>query len=210
LAGGDGADSDLVGATGQCTGKAKAGVVSKGIELEASFAPADNFMVDLGYTLANSKYRDNISGADGRPLTTGLFLLPGSQLSNAPKHNLTGGVTWTPQLTASGIRALLHTDFRFQSDFSTGSDLLFEKAQQAIMLVNARLGLTGADARWSLEFWAQNLLDQDYRQTTGNAPFQGGGSLATVSAGGTSPGNQLFLSFPAEPRLYGVTVRTKF
>jgi iron complex outermembrane recepter protein len=210
LAGGSGTDSDLSDATGACTGKSKAGVRSRGIELEASLFPSRDLSVDLGFTLADTKYRSDLAGLNGRPLPSALFQLPGSRLSNAPLYTVTGGATWTPELTASGISGLIHADFRYQSEINTGSDLLPEKAQEGVIVVNARLGLSGADQAWGIEFWAQNLFDVDYTQVIAGAPIQGSGSLATVSAGGTSPGNAMFIVFPAEPRTYGVTVRTKF
>ena len=40
--------------------------------------------------MPNTKYRDNLVGADGKPLTNALFQLPGRQISNAPKWTVTG------------------------------------------------------------------------------------------------------------------------
>lgn len=210
LDGGSGADSDLDAATGACLGKDKAGVVSKGVELEASLSPSRNFTVDAGFTLARTRYRGDVTGRDGRPLPTTLFVIPGKALSNAPEYTVTGGATWTPPLTDGGISALVHADFRFQSELNTGSDLLPEKAQQGVVLINARIGVTGPGNNWSLEFWGQNIFNQDYRQVVASAPLQGSGSIATLQAGGVSPADSLFIAFPAEPRTYGVTVRTKF
>ena len=99
---------------------------------------------------------------------------------------------------------------RYQSRINTGSDLLPEKVQAGIAVVNGRVGVTGPNGVWGVELWSQNLFDKDYRQIAASAPLQGSGSLATVSAGGASPGNSLFIVFPAEPRTFGVTVRTKF
>ena len=195
---------------GTCAGGTKAGVVTKGFELEAGLYPSEFVGFDLGFTLADTKYRDRLVGANGGRLAPALFLLPDSRLSNAPLYTLTGGATWTPPLTASGIRGLLHTNFRYMSEFNTGSDLLPEKREQGVMIVNARVGVTGPDRLWSLEFWGQNLFNVDYAQVVASAPLQGSGSLATVAAGGASLGNALFIGFPAEPRTYGVTVRTKF
>ena len=210
LAGGSGADSDLDPDTGACGGKASAGVVSKGFELEGSFALSRNFDVDAGLTYARTRYRRDVSGFDGRPLPTTLFAIPGRPLSSAPEFTVTGGATWTPPLTDGGIAGLVHADFRYQSELNTGSDLLPEKAQRGVVVVNARLGLSGADRLWSIEFWAQNLFDQNYRQVVTGAPIQGSGSIATLQAGGASPADSLFIVFPSEPRTYGMTVRTKF
>lgn len=210
LAGGSGADSDLDATTGACAGKSKAGVVSKGVELEASISPVRHVTVDAGLTWARTRYRDDVSGIGGRPLAATLYAIPGNALSNAPEYTVTGGATWTPPLAANGISGLFHANFRFQSELNTGSDLLPEKFQQGVMLVNARLGITGADNGWGIEFWGQNIFNQDYRQVVAGAPIQGSGSIASLRAGGLSPADSLFIAFPAEPRTYGVTVRTKF
>jgi outer membrane receptor protein involved in Fe transport len=210
LDGGDAADSDLSATNGTCAGKNKSGVVSKGVELEAAIYPLTDVTVEAGYTYAHTGYRHNITGAGGRGLTTSLFQLPGASLSNAPRHVVTGSMTWTPPIGLGELRGLIHVDGRYQSAINVGSDLLPEKAQKAFSTVNARLGISGKDNAWNLEFWAQNLFDVNYKQTVAGAPIQGSGSLATVAAGGTSPGNALFIAFPGEPRTYGVTVRTKF
>lgn len=214
LAGGDASDRDLIGGNSACTGKRKSGVISKGVEVEASLYPAANFSVDLGMTIADTKYRANLVGAVSPSNATGslptaLFLLPGQRLSNAPLYTVTGGASWTPKIGARGVTGLLHADFRYQSAINAGSDLLPEKAQQGVMTINARIGLNAA-THWGIELWAQNLLDTDYVQTVAGAPIQGSGSYATVAAGGASPANGLFIVFPAEPRTWGATIKYKF
>lgn len=215
LIGGSGADSDLVPAataplTGACDGKAKAGVVSKGIELEGSFSPSRYLTVDAGFTWARTRYRSDITGVNGTPLPTPLFAIPGKGLSNAPEYVGVIGTTWSPPIGDSGLSALLHADMRAQSGVNTGSDILPEKEQNAFAIVNARIGLVGADRAWSLEFWAQNLLNHDYRQVVAGAPIQGSNSIATLQQGGALTADSLFIMFPGEPRTYGLTVRTKF
>ncbi len=210
LVGGSGSDSDLIATNGSCDGKSKAGVVSKGFELEASINPSRYFAVDAGFTYAETYYRSDISGVDGRALPTSLFLVPGSQLSNAPKYVVTAGATWTPPIGSNGITGLLHADIRSQSNVNTGSDLFPEKMQSAVATVNARVGVSGAENAWSLEFWGQNIFNRNYRQIAAGAPIQGSGSYATIQAGGATFADSLFIVFPAEPRTYGLTVRTKF
>ncbi len=201
--------NDALTPGGVCTGNTKGGVVSKGVELEAGLYPTDFLSFDLGFTLADTRYRKRLVGSNGGTLAPSLALLPDSRLSNAPLYTLTGGATWMPPLADNGIRGLIHADFRYMSEYNTGSDLLPEKAQSGVMLVNARVGVTGPDRLWSLEFWGQNLFNVDYAQVVAAAPLQGSGSAATVAPGGAA-GNALFIGFPAEPRTYGVTVRTKF
>jgi len=204
-------DSDNSGATGACpTDEVRAGVISTGIEVEAAIYPRRDLQMTGGVTYANTRYRDDLVGSeDGTPLDPALFLLPGDNLSNAPELSVTGSVTWTPAIGNSGLTGLVYADARLTSGYNTGSDLFPEKEQESFALFNARLGVRGPEQRWAIELWAQNLLNQDYQQVAFNAPFQGSNSRAQVQAfGGT--GNQLFASFLAEPRTYGITGRFRF
>jgi iron complex outermembrane receptor protein len=207
----NGGDTDNSAVTGRCTGDVKYGVRSQGVELEAGFFPAPNFNVSAGYTYADTRYQHNLVGsAAGEALDPALFLLSGSQVSNAPRNVVTTSVTWTPTIGSSGMTGLAYVDGRMSSDYNTGSDLFYEKRQDGFYLVNARVGLRGKNQAWAIELWGQNLLDTNYQQVAFNAPFQGAGSLAQTQRLGVSPANQIFQSFLAEPRTYGVTVRTRF
>ena len=61
-------------------------------------------------------------------------------MSNAPEYVVTGSAAWTP-VVGNNLRGLLYSDFRFQSEFNTGSDLFVEKEQNGVMVVNARAGI---------------------------------------------------------------------
>jgi iron complex outermembrane receptor protein len=206
----NGADRDNSSTTGVCTAKVKYGVLSQGVEIEAGIYPARNFAVNLGYTLADTHYKNNLVGSQsGEALDAALFLLPGRQLSNAPRNVVTVSTSWSPEIGSSGLSALFYADGRLTSDYNTGSDLFVEKAQDGFFLMNARVGLHKDDQKWSIELWSQNLLNTKYEQVAFNAPFQGAGSIDSVKAfGGT--GNQVFAAFLGEPRTYGVTLRSRF
>jgi iron complex outermembrane receptor protein len=222
LVGGSGTDQDPVGGinpagSGGCAAEnVRAGVISTGIEIEGAIYPHPDLQVTAGFTYVSTRYRSDLIGRDtGTPLDPALFLLPGDNLSNAPKYTATASITWTPAIGNSGLSLLVYADTRLTGDFNTGSDLFPEKEQDSFAVVNARLGLRGPDRRWAVELWAQNLLDQDYQQVAFNTPFQGSNSVAQV----TSPGfgapsfltaNQLFSSFLAEPRTFGITGRFRF
>ena len=99
------------------------------------------------------------------------------------------------------------------SDYNTGSDLFVEKEQDGFFLLNARIGIRGPKQAWALELWGQNLTNTNYQQVAFNAPFQGSGNINSVTNFGLAAGagaNQIFSSYLAEPRTYGVTVRTRF
>ncbi len=207
----NGADQDGSALTGVCNGDVKPGVRSQGVELELGFYPARNFAVNLGYTLADTKFRRNLVGsASGEALDPALFLLAGSQMSNAPRNVVTSSVSWTPDIGSSGLTALFYVDGRMTSDYNTGSDLFYEKRQDGFFLANARVGLRGPDQNWAIEGWVQNLFDVNYQQVAFQSPFQGTGSLAHTVRLGTSPSNQLFEAFLGDPRTYGITLRKRF
>ena len=210
-------DSDPSNATGACAADSvNAGVTTTGVEIEMAIFPAENLQFTAGFTYADTSYRNNLVGRDtGAPLDSALFLLPGDNLSNAPRYVATASATWTPRLGNSGLSLLVYADTRLTADYNTGSDLFPEKEQDAFALFNARLGLRGPDQRWSVELWAQNLFNQDYQQVAFNTPFQGSNSVAQITTPGFgSPSfataNQLFSSFLAEPRTFGITGRFRF
>jgi outer membrane receptor protein involved in Fe transport len=203
-----GADSDDDPTSGACTGGTKAGVRSQGVEVEAFTRPMRYLDVNLGVTYADTQYRDNLVGADGRPLTNALFQLPGRQVSNSNLWTLTGAAAWTPPIPGTGLSGLLYADARHMSGFNTGSDLDIEKFQDAFTVVNGRIGVRGPNNAWSIELWAQNLFNEKYEQVAFDAPIQGSGTQRGVEAGFYPRATQLYGSFLGEPRTFGVTLRT--
>jgi outer membrane receptor protein involved in Fe transport len=197
-------------ATGACPSDAVThGVVSRGVEAEATLSPAADLTVNLGVTYADTRYKENLTGLNGRPLATPLFLLPGSRLSNAPELVQTGAIAFTPEIQGTPLRGLFYLDYRFQSEMNTGSDLFPEKRQRDFFVMNARVGISGPDDRWSLELWAQNLLNEEFQQVAFNTPLQGSGTFAQTARGGPNA-TTLFGSFLGEPRTFGFTLRTRF
>ena len=204
-----GADTDNNPATGACpSGDLRGGVVSKGFELEAFTRPIRDVQWNAGLVMADTKYRDNLVGSDGAPLTNALFQLPGRQISNAPKWTATTSLAWTPPIN-SWLRGLFYVDARYMSKFNTGSDLDIEKTQPAFTLVNARIGVHGADDSWAIELWGQNIFDKHYIQVGFDAPLQGSGTTRGVEAGFYPRATQLYGAFLGEPRTFGLTVRAK-
>ena len=208
----NGADRDASNTTGSCpAGRVGWGVRAEGFEVEAGFNPARNFHVTAGLTYTDTYYRDNLVGtAAGGPLAAALRVLPGKRVSNAPEWVITNSVAWTPSIGTSGLTGLVYVDSRITSDYNTGSDLFPQKAQDGFPLVNARVGVRGPGDVWAIEFWGQNVFNQDYAQVAFNTPFQAGTSSAPFVYPTYPGGRQLFSQFLAEPRTYGVTLRTKF
>lgn len=189
------------------------GVLSQGVELEAQIVPVRDLRIAMGFTYAETTFRDNLVGnASGAPLNQALRKLPGDNLSNAPEIVVTSSVGWTPSIGNSGLSGLFYVDGRLAGDYNTGSDLFPQKEQDGFFILNARVGIRGPAQRWALEFWGQNLLNKDYAQVAFNSPFQEGAtSTTTAFADPQYPGGrQIFSQFLAEPRTYGVTLRGRF
>ena len=216
----NGTDSDSSSVTGACSGKLRSGVRSEGAELEIFTRPFRDATFNLGMTYVQTKYRNNLVGADGAPLSNQLFQLPGQNLSNAPEMTVTGAFSWTPRIGSSGLRGLLYLDGRYTSSFNTGSDLDLEKNQKGFEVFNGRIGLSGNDGMWGIEFWAQNIFNRKFKQVAFDAPLQGSCTERGAQAGYCTallPGTglptratQLFGAFLGEPRTFGLTLKARW
>ena len=92
---------------------------------------------------------------------------------------------------------------KYTSEYNTGSNLDPRKAQDALTLVNARIGFGAEDEAWMIELWAQNLTDEEYYQVAFDGTLQGSSADLPLP---TSTVN----AFLGAPRTYGVTARFKF
>jgi iron complex outermembrane receptor protein len=203
------ADIDNDSATGECTGGLRPGVRSRGVELEVFARPMTDLNINFGGTIVDTRYRKDLVGAKGAPLSSALFQLPGRRLSNSSNFVGTASLSYNPLITDS-LRALFYADVRHQSKFNSGSDLDLEKVQGAYTVVNARVGIQGRDRNWAVELWAQNLFNEDYLQVAFDAFAQGSGTQRGVEQGFYTRSNQLFGAFLAEPRTFGATLRYKW
>lgn len=191
------------------------GLISQGVELELAASPVRNVRLAGGLTYARAKFANRLVGsANGSvPLDPALFLLPGSINSQAPEVVTTVSASWTPELGSSGLSALFYVDGRMTGDFNTGSDLFPEKRQDGYAVFNARVGIRGPQQRWAVEFWGQNIFNQDYTQVAFSSPLQSS-SPGTSTIGqfgrGAPMANQLISAYLAEPRTYGITLRGSF
>jgi len=89
---------------------------------------------------------------------------------------------------------------KYSSDYNTGSDLDPGKKQSGYSLWNGRVVFAPRDSRWDVEFWAENLFNQDYKQVAFDSGFQ---NVPTNSTG-------VLDAFLGAPRTFGVTVRAKY
>ncbi len=163
-------------------------VTSRGIDAEVLWQTGlPGLMVQGGLTYAETEY-----GNDPLP-DRDLILLPGNQMSFAPKWSGNASVTYDWDI-GSNLLGRFNVGAKYMSEYNTGSDLDPEKLQDGYTLVNARVGFGRQDQRWMLEFWGQNLTDETYRQVGIDAPIQAGSWNAFLGA----------------PRTYGMTLRMRY
>jgi outer membrane receptor protein involved in Fe transport len=169
---------------------------SKGVEAELTALVTSGFVVQGGVAYADTTYGKNISNAK----------LAGQQLTNAPKWSVTGSATYEHLIGNSEMTGFIHLDFRYTSAINTGSDLDIEKRQSGVFVANGRVGLGALSGLWRLELWGRNLFDKNYIQVAFDAPLQ-----SIPGTPNTGPGStQSFNAFLAEPRTWGVTLRSEF
>lgn len=180
-------------------------VESTGVEVDLQARLSETLDFQLGVAYADTTYGNNLTDisnklANDRGFRTGTSLLPevsdlsSRTLTNAPETVVTGSLTWNQPIT-SDLNFLFNASARWQDDINTGSDLDPEKLQPAFTLVNARFGLMEAEGIWSLEAWANNLLDEDFQQVAFDIPLQSNGGYG---------------AFLGEQRTYGLTLRYNF
>lgn len=163
-------------------------VTSTGVDMDVLWQTGiPGLMVQGGLTYAETEYgNDLLPDAD-------LALLPGNQMSFAPKWSGNASVTYEWDV-GSNLLGRFNVGAKYMSDYNTGSDLDPQKEQEAYTLLNARIGFGRQDRRWMVEFWGQNLTDETYKQVGIDAPIQSGSWNAYLGA----------------PRTYGMTLRVRY
>ena len=178
---------------------------STGAELELFGKLSDHISVNASGTYANARYPSNC--ADGvavaaRPST---LRLCGQDLTNAPKFAGVVGVTYDGPLTDSGWSILVNGNVNYSDsrttrtiDTDTNGLPVPLARQENYYKINARIGLTTPDDRYTFEIWGTNLNNEITRGITANTPLRGGA------------GTRSLIGFVEEPRMYGMTVRAEF
>lgn len=196
---------------------------ASGVEVELNGRVSDELTLNSALTYTDAHYPSDCGGAN--PSAT-VALLCGQQLTSAPKWVVIGGVDWQHEL-ASGRKVIAAVSGRYTSARRTttqalqavfpgtgteGPNMEFIKSpfdiQKGDLKIDLRLGFESSDARWTIELWGTNVTDKRTQAITANTPTRGVPNLpGPFNAGGLGLSR---VTFPDEPRTYGVTVRTKF
>ncbi len=177
-------------------------VISKGVDADMLWQPVRGLLLQGGLTYADTRYGDEVPGGDFVAPAGNLYKLPGNRISFAPYWSGSASITYEHDL-GSDLVGRFNIGAKYMSDHNTGSDLDVEKYEPAYTVVNARLAIGAKDRAWAVEFWAQNLFDEEYVQVGFDAPLQ------NVSPAPGNPFNS-YNAFLGAPRTYGATVRFRF
>jgi outer membrane receptor protein involved in Fe transport len=191
-------------------------LTSRGVDADFLwFTPVEGLSFQGGITYTKAEY-SRFTAAD---LAAGNFpqlsLLPGATASFAPEWSATGAINFDRSI-GNNLRFGASLQGKFTTEYNTGSDLLPDKVQDDLLLVNGRLALGTEDERWTLEVFAQNLTDEEYNQVVFNAFLQGSAFANTTTAqpNGTfynrATDTQTYNAFLGAPRTYGATLRFRY
>lgn len=178
---------------------------STGAELELFGKLSDNISANVSATYANARYPSNCADGVAAAALGSTLRLCGQDLTNAPKFAGVVGMTYDGPLNDSGWNLLVNGNVNYSDSRTTRTidtdtnGLPVPLAQQEnYFKMNARIGLTTPDERYTFELWGTNLTNEITRGITANTPLRGGA------------GTRSLIGFVEEPRMYGMTVRAKF
>jgi len=172
-------------------------VVSQGVDVDVLwYTPIRQLTLSGGVTYAETTIEDF-----GTALP---FFRPERKddtLSFAPELSASLSATFEQPI---GSNYLLRSNIgaKYTSEYNTGSNLDPRKIQDALTLVNARLGFGASDQSWTVELWAQNLTDEEYFQVAFDPALQGSSTGPTATS--------MIDAFLGAPRTFGATARFKF
>ncbi|BFM14465.1 TonB-dependent receptor [Maricurvus nonylphenolicus] len=179
---------------------------SYGGELELFWVPAQNTEVSFNYAYTHAEYSefDNGNCWTATPVHTGVADpdtnadgescdRSGDKLPLTPEHAVNLGVKQSFSL-ADGIDAYVYGEYTFLSGLVQGNDTDPLKEQKDYGLLNLRAGVDFVDSDLMITLWGRNVLDEDYKGSTFDAPLQDGRLLTAAG----------------EPRTYGITLNKMF
>ena len=186
-----------------------AGARSRGFEVEVFGRLHDYISVNASVTHAKARYDQNCGAGVPAAVIASVSLLCGQDLTNAPRWAGVTGLTYDGPLNSSGWGLVANMNVSYSGSRRTSTQHLERLSSGALVplpfdrqedyfKINARLGFTDPSERFTFEVWGTNLSNEITRGITSNTPLRGGG------------GTRSRIAFVEEPRMYGITVRTKF
>ncbi|MDX2235014.1 MAG: TonB-dependent receptor [Hyphomonadaceae bacterium] len=172
-------------------------VESKGFELEGNWSVGERLDFTFGVAHVVAKYgfepvlRFDPADTPGLPPNPPLA---GLTLTNSPKWALSSGIHYE-QPVMGEVMGFFDISASYRTQINTGSNLNPSKVQDALSLINARVGLfDDGENGWEVALFGNNLADEYYRVIAFDTVFQAG----SIS------------DYPGVPRMYGITFKKDF
>ena len=178
---------------------------TRGFEMDGAYRPAAWLALTGSATFLDAKY-DSFTHAPcvsfdtvrcpvdpDTGLTPAFRDLSGQRPAGIPKWSLSTSATFNQDF-GSGLTGFLRAEYDYSSKVQLIETTPADLSTYGQKNVNASVGLESRPNHWSVTLWARNLFDD--RTMVGTFP--------TVAQAGSYSG------FPNAPRLYGVTLGTKF
>jgi len=191
-------------------------IKTKGVEFNVVAQPAPDLNITFGGAYTHARYLD-FNGvqcyfgqpkvAQGGPCTAppanptsidGFFNAKGLRLAAVPTWVLGSTVSYSREI-GSGLRAFGQANWNWQSDTNYAANGDPGTIQKAYSLVGGRVGISGADERWTLALYASNLFDKRWAAQITPSP------VTTLN-----PGGYLQYFSPDSVRRVGASFQTRF
>ena len=201
-------------------------LTQQGMELDIQARPVDRLYTVLGVSYLDSSF-GNFPNATSLPadiaayrtaVQVSRFLgfppgdLPVRDLTGARNHfspewQLSFVAEWSDRIPVHGLGWFVRGEYQYVSEQNVGADT--NQAPQTVQpgydIINARLGLRGADDGWEISGFVHNVFDQDYCQVVFIQPLATSLNLVDPATGG---GMQRCVV--GVPRVWGVEASYRF
>jgi len=178
-----------------------------GAEIELFWQPAQDTVITLAYAYSIADFESFEKGNCWQAYTfhtgqddTGRINpgdascdRSGDRISSNPEHYATLGVKQNFEIT-DGISGYAHAEYSFIGDMVLGQNNDPYKFEDDYGLLNLRAGAHFKEYAMNLTIWGRNVLDDNYKRITFDAPLQSG----------------KLMSYPSEPRTFGITLNKDF
>ncbi len=178
---------------------------SYGGELELFWQPLQDTVVTLAYAYTHAEFDEFEKGdcwigyawqtgtTDPQANGDGSCDRSGDRISGNPEHFANLGIKQNFNL-GDGVNGYVYGEYVYLSDQVLDNNNDPFKEEDGYGLLNLRAGITFEEYGMDLTFWGRNVLDETYKRTTFDVPVQNG----------------KLMSYPSEPRTYGLTLNKAF
>ncbi len=201
-------------------------LTQQGVELDLQARPVDQLYTVLGVSYLDSSF-GNFPDATSLPADIAAYRtsvqlsrflgFPPAQL---PVRNLTGDrnhfspkwqlslvAEWSDRIPVHGLGWFVRGEYQYISEQNVGADTnqAAQTVQPGYDIVNARLGLRGADDGWEISGFVHNVFDQDYCQVVFIQAL-----ATTLSLVDPVTGGGMQRCVVGAPRIWGVEAAYRF